>query len=307
MSEGKLVPRIRFQGFEDKWTKCKFVDILDPQNGIRRGPFGSSLRKDSFVNNSDYVVYEQQNAIYNKYETRYNISKTKFEKLKRFEILPGDFIMSGAGTIGKISEVPIGIKRGIFNQALIRFRINTGKTYRRYFLTFMRSNIMQKKLTEQNPGSAITNLVSMKEVKNYLIVIPIRKEQQKIGDLFAKLDRLLDLQQQKLDRLRLLKKALLQKLFPHRGAKIPELRFQGFEDEWKEEQLDEIVNRFDSQRIPVTASKRVPGTTPYYGANGIQDFVDGYTHQGEFILIAEDGADDLNDYPVRYVTGRIWV
>lgn len=60
-------------------------------------------------------------------------------------------------------------------------------------------------------------------------------------------------------------------------------------------------------RIPVAASLRVAGTTPYYGANGIQDYVEGYTHNGEFILVAEDGANDLKNYPVKCVKGRIWV
>ena len=60
-------------------------------------------------------------------------------------------------------------------------------------------------------------------------------------------------------------------------------------------------------RIPVAASLRIAGTTPYYGANGIQDYVEGYTHDGEFILVAEDGANDLKNYPVKCVKGRIWV
>lgn len=60
-------------------------------------------------------------------------------------------------------------------------------------------------------------------------------------------------------------------------------------------------------RVPVTASLRVKGSTPYYGANGIQDFVEGFTHDGEYILVAEDGASDLKNYPVNYVNGRVWV
>ena len=47
-------------------------------------------------------------------------------------------------------------------------------------------------------------------------------------------------------------------------------------------------------------------SNPYYGANGIQDYVKGYTHNGEFVLIAEDGANDLKNYPVKYVTGLFW-
>ena len=60
-------------------------------------------------------------------------------------------------------------------------------------------------------------------------------------------------------------------------------------------------------RIPIAASKRSIGDTPYYGANGIQDYVSGFTHDGEFVLVAEDGANDLNDYPIKHVSGKIWV
>ena len=57
----------------------------------------------------------------------------------------------------------------------------------------------------------------------------------------------------------------------------------------------------------MAAEKRIKGNIPYYGANGIQDYVKGFTHDGEYILIAEDGANDLKKYPVQYVSGRIWV
>ena len=76
---------------------------------------------------------------------------------------------------------------------------------------------------------------------------------------------------------------------------------------WEQRKVSDVANRYDNLRIPVAANLRVPGTTPYYGANGIQDYVDGFTHEGEFILVAEDGANDLKNYPVKCVHGRIWV
>ena len=88
---------------------------------------------------------------------------------------------------------------------------------------------------------------------------------------------------------------------------VPNVRFKGFTDDWKQRKVREVTDRYDNLRIPVAANLRVSGTTPYYGANGIQDYVDGYTHDGEFILVAEDGANDLKNYPVRCVKGRIWV
>ena len=80
-----------------------------------------------------------------------------------------------------------------------------------------------------------------------------------------------------------------------------------FTTTWEQRKVYGLVNRFDNLRIPITAALRISGNTPYYGANGIQDYVSGYTHKGEFILIAEDGANDLKNYPVQYVNGEIWV
>ena len=234
-------PRIRFKGFTEDWEQRKFLDLLDTQNGIRRGPFGSSLKKDSFVKKSDYVVYEQQNAIYDNYETRYFISKEKYNELIRFNIQPGDFIMSGAGTIGRISMVPDGIKKGVFNQALIRFKVNKDSVNPIYFLKFMQSDMMQKQLTQANPGSAMTNLVPMDELKKWDVIIPSLEEQNKISIFINQIDSFITLHQCKLEKLKLTKKALLQKLFPKNGKDIPEIRFKGFTDTWEQRKLGDLL------------------------------------------------------------------
>lgn len=87
----------------------------------------------------------------------------------------------------------------------------------------------------------------------------------------------------------------------------PQIRFKGFTEAWEQCKVFEIVNRLDNLRVPVASNLRIPGNTPYYGANGIQDYVSGFTHNGEFVLVAEDGANDLKNYPVHYVSGKIWV
>ncbi|MCA0447147.1 MAG: restriction endonuclease subunit S [Bacteroidetes bacterium] len=91
------------------------------------------------------------------------------------------------------------------------------------------------------------------------------------------------------------------------GKTKPDIRFKGFNEDWDKFELKDIADRYDNLRVPITASERIPGDTPYYGANGIQDYVEGFTHDGEFILVAEDGANDLKDYPVQFVNGKIWV
>lgn len=76
---------------------------------------------------------------------------------------------------------------------------------------------------------------------------------------------------------------------------------------WEQRKLGDVTTRHDNLRIPVTAKDRLPGNTPYYGANGIQDYVEGFTHEGEFVLVAEDGITDLDNYPVQLINGLSWV
>ena len=86
---------------------------------------------------------------------------------------------------------------------------------------------------------------------------------------------------------------------------IPNVRFNDFIGEWKTDVISNLADRFDNLRVPVTASNRIPGKILYYGANGVQDYVEGFTHDGEYVLVAEDGANDLRNYPVNFVVGKV--
>lgn len=90
---------------------------------------------------------------------------------------------------------------------------------------------------------------------------------------------------------------------------VPELRFSGFEGNWEVKRLGEIADNNDSRRRPVSKSDRKSGTYPYYGANGIQDYVEGFIFDGDFLLIGEDGSViNENDTPVlNWASGKIWV
>ena len=120
------------------------------------------------------------------------------------------------------------------------------------------------------------------------IPVPSVEEQRKIGAYLDQLDNLITLHQYKC----LAKHCCFPSKITH---------------PWEQRKVQDVADRFDNLRIPVAANLRVHGTTPYYGANGIQDYVEGFTHDGEFVLVAEDGANDLKNYPVKCVNGRIWV
>ena len=78
----------------------------------------------------------------------------------------------------------------------------------------------------------------------------------------------------------------------------------GAEVEWRP--LDEVANIANNARKPVKSSLRISGNNPYYGANNIQDYVKGYTHDGEFVLIAEDGSASLENYSIQWAVGKFW-
>lgn len=137
--------------------------------------------------------------------------------------------------------------------------------------------------------------------------VPPMSEQRKIVEIVSACNKVIELKQELVDELKKLKKVCLEKMFPQKGSSVPEIRFSGFTAPWEQRKISDVATRYDNLRIPVAASLRIPGTTPYYGANGIQDYVTGFTHEGEFVLVAEDGANDLKNYPVKCVNGRIWV
>lgn len=262
-----------------------FNDLLR-NDGIRRGPFGSSLKKDIFVPDTkdSYAVYEQRNAINNSFKTRYFIDQSKYDELHNFHLHTNDIIMSGAGTIGKLAKVPTGFRKGVFNQALIRFRIND-KVNVNYFLTFMNTPKMQRKLTEANPGSAMVNLVPMKELKKWQILIPQLEEQNKIEKLLTQVNKLLDLYQRKLDLLKQLKRGMLQKLFADNDSKQPELRFDEFNEDWEQRKLGEVVlvnSGKDYKQLN-------QGEIPVYGTGGYITSVSGKLSDEDAIGLGRKG------------------
>ncbi|WP_318989165.1 restriction endonuclease subunit S [Methylophaga sp.] len=80
----------------------------------------------------------------------------------------------------------------------------------------------------------------------------------------------------------------------------------GVDIEWKVLGDSNFIEVANSGRKPVKASLREAGSTPYYGANNIQDYVDGFTHDGEYVLIAEDGSASLESYSIQYTSGKFW-
>lgn len=157
------------------WETKKLGDVC----AFTRGPFGGSLKKNIFVDDG-YAVYEQRHAIYDSFaEVRYFINEEKFHEMQRFELHPGDLIMSCSGTMGKVAIVPEKIKPGIINQALLRFA-TTDEIDVEFLKLWMESPNFQDGLDAYSKGAAIKNVASVKVLKEIEIPVPPIEEQRRI-------------------------------------------------------------------------------------------------------------------------------
>ena len=165
-----------------------------------------------------------------------------------------------------------------------------------YLGYYLNSNAYHHQLLPLMQGIKVLSL-SRSNIQKTSVSYPIAvKEQQLIAYYFSQLDNLITLHQRECIS------------FTGRADRlILTANKKRTTSSWEQRKVQGVADRFDNLRIPVAANLRVHGTTPYYGANGIQDYVEGFTHDGEFVLVAEDGANDLKNYPVKCVNGRIWV
>ena len=251
-------PTIRFEGYTDDWEQRKFGDLAD----YKKGPFGSAITKDMFVPKSEesIKVYEQQNAINKDWELeRYFLPKEyALTKLKSFEVHGGDIIVSCAGTIGEIYEIPENADTGVINQALMRVRVDEDCVDKRMFKIAF-SNMIDDFTRVHSNGSAIKNIPPFSDLKPMGVLLPSLQEQEKISSYFEKLDNLITLHHRKCEETKKLKKFMLQKMFPKKGEKVPDIRFDGFTDDWEQRKLGEITTEKLSNGIMNHPSEEMTG------------------------------------------------
>ena len=297
----KKVPELRFKGFTDPWVQRNLADLSD---GFSYGLNAAAKEYDGVhgylrITDIDEVshsflpegltspdVPENQLTDYRMDEQSIVYARTGASTGKTYIYRDSDGELYYAGFL-------IRQKVNKETSAQFVYQNTLTKAWERYV------QVMSQRSGQ--PG------INAQEVGRFELTIPEKAEQDKIAHLFNSLDNLIAANQRKLDLLKEQKKGYLQKMFPKNGSKFPQLRFAGFADAWEQRKVSELADRYDNLRVPITASERVAGETPYYGANGIQDYVEGFTHNGEFVLVAEDGANDLQNYPVQYVDGKVWV
>ena len=211
---------IRFKGFTDPWEQRKLGDTVQITMG--QSPDGSTYSDVP----SDYILVQGNADLQNGW-----VSPRVWTSQMTKKADAGDLIMSvraPAGAMGKTAyNVVIG--RGV---AAIK-----GNEFIYQLLVKMNSDGYWKVLS---CGSTFESLNS-DNIKNADVLIPDVAEQEKIGEYFVNLDRLITLHQRKYNKLLNVKKSMLEKMFPKNGSNIPEIRFKGFTDPWEQRKLGDTV------------------------------------------------------------------
>ena len=169
---------------EKGWEVKKIEDIC---NSIVRGPFGSALKKEFFVEPSktSYKIYEQKHAIQkNATIGSYYVTEEKFKELSRFELKPYDIIMSCSGTIGELYRLPSDAEKGLMNQALLKFTLNTNVCYE-YFMFTM--GCLKKYFVVR--GTGLQNIGSVSIIKTMPLGIPPLPLQQSFASKIEAIER----------------------------------------------------------------------------------------------------------------------
>ena len=222
-------PRIRFKGFTDDWEQRKFGDVVQITMG--QSPDGSTYSDEP----SDYILVQGNADLQNGWVCP-RVWTTQITK----KADAGDLIMSvraPAGAMGKTAYNAV-IGRGV---AAIK-----GNEFIYQLLIKMDKEGYWKK---DSTGSTFESLNSS-SIKNAEIKLPTLEEQNKIGEYFLNLDNLITLHQRKCEVLVNIKKSMLEKMFPKNGKKVPEIRFEGFTDDWEQRKLKEIlIQRTEHQKI----------------------------------------------------------
>lgn len=287
MTERKLVPHIRFKGFKEEWEIHKFEeDILSIHTGT------NILSSEEYGGIPLIKMGNLRNGHFDFLKLEYLPTNKKVDE--KYKIRYGDFLFNTRNTlelVGKGATWMFKSNEYAFNNNIARF--NFKKSINTIFFNYLyNTKKTMKQIHARATGTTSVAAIYPRYLDSVSYEVPNIKEQQKIGNLFAKLDRLLDLQQQKLDQLELLKKVLLQKLFPKQEAKIPELRFKGFEDEWVRTRIKNIV-QYSSSSFSISELKEnnEDNTYPVYDATGTKYYSKKFDMHDDYIAIIKDGSN----------------
>ena len=225
-SEKSLTPQIRFKGFTEAWEQRKLGDFSKILGG-----FAWSSKE--YTPKGKFLVITISNVTGDYFIDDSIGNRINLEKESNYILGSGDILVSLTGNVGRVSKM--GPSKGVLNQRVAKM-IPSKKIEVEFLFQLMRDTKFELKMIESGQGAAQKN-ISNNNILLYSTNIPNISEQRRIGHTFKKIDSLITLHQRKLDAIKKIKSALLEKMFPKDGSDIPEIRFTGFTEAWEQRKL----------------------------------------------------------------------
>ncbi|MGQ7320793.1 restriction endonuclease subunit S [Streptococcus suis] len=228
--EKSTVPRLRFPGFTDAWKQRKLGEVLKERNESRSPSADVPL-----------VSFTVENGVTPKTE-RYNREFLVRDEDKKYKFTQLDDIVYNPANLkfGAIARNKYGA--AVFSPIYVTYGVLSEAHPLFVELIVTSTNFIQRALRYQEGTVYERMAVKSFDLLRSEILLPALPEQEAIGNFFSDLDQLITLHQRKLDDVKELKKALLQKMFPKgNGNDFPELRFPEFTDAWKQRKLGEVA------------------------------------------------------------------
>ena len=256
MTEKRKSPALRFRGYTDDWEQRKLIDEVA---SIDTGK-------------SNFTPQES-----GQYEILGSTSVIGYDDTYDYE---GDFLLTAR----------VGANAGELYRYSGKVKISDNTVFiKGEQLDFVYYALLHFDIKRLSFGTG-QPLVKASELKVQEIMMPVEDtERTVIGEYFANLDNLITLHQRKLEKLKLVKKSMLEKMFPKNGSSVPEIRFKGFTDDWEQRKLIDEVASIDTGKSNFTPQES--GQYEILGSTSVIGYDDTYDYEGDFLLTARVGAN----------------
>ena len=282
MKKQSNTPEIRFQNYEDKWDIEKLINIFAT---IRNAFVGTATPY--YVENGNF--YLESNNVKNgkiNYNSQIFINDEFYEKQRDKWLKTNDIVMVQFGHVGHTAVIPEELNNTAAH-ALIVFT-DYKKEVNPHFLNYQfQSNGKRKKLDLISTGNTIKHILAS-EMKDFKMDFPTFEEQTAIGNLFCTLDDLLSSYKDNLANYQSFKATMLSKMFPKTGQTVPEIRLNGFEEDWERKSLSEVCTINSGRDYKHLKN----GDIPVYGTGGYMLSVNEKLSDEDAIGIGRKGTID---------------
>jgi len=240
-------------------------------------------------------------------------------KLDAHLLSTGDILLTTVGSrphlidsmVGKVIRVPPTVSGSLLNQNLVKLIPLEEEVTTEYLFEILKKPKFRHYISTLVRGNANQVSISLSDLFKYRTLIPEVREQKKIAQILSTWDKAITTTERLLANSQQQKKALMQQLLTGKKRLLDDngVRFSG---EWERVKLKDVAECLDNKRIPLNSTTRasMSGEYPYWGANGVVDYINDYIFDETIVLLAEDGGNfsEYNSRPIANISyGKSWV